>query len=612
MASRTRNKRRLDKDEISSAKVVSEVNSFGNSNGTLIGPASKKDRGGKGIPLSGSPAPSSSDPSLPTSEESNLLTVKQEPQHLPGGEDQEDSTYEILSTNEFHGVDPVAIKAKEDSWCSCQAPEGKGEIVCLQNCDNRAKRIECSVMLCRAGEQCGNRAVQLQTQPLLAVNQAGAVVVTHDLEAGSFIGQYTGQVMTRDKFEEILNNEYVLSQNLRLHVLPLSVDLVVDATAKGSICRLASHSCAPNAEINVWKVEGVDCLAMYCVKDVNVNDVITFDHSAEIEYLGTSKRCTCGSNNCKKILGRQAHARGPLKCGACQVSILSQGAVGEVHLHPDLSTPLCKGCHDGYCGQDWSSGGQGQCRWCCKPGKNLTCSACGKQFCKTCLKNNLGPSYIKLAEHGAWTCLCCDSRPLDRIRSQLWVSGEQEKGSSLPTKMTTQPRMTRPTSSPASLASRLPTVRPGLQTRAPGVRQIRPATPRTRGPAPRGQTPRGGARVGNPFPVRMLGQSSVSIERVPRPAAPRPKVAQQKTQHTAAIINQLQRYSGLSIQPVSESASQLENVIKDVEQVYRVLQEACNEARKISRDAGLGKAKEKLSDGIRQAKSKLSDAESKL
>ena len=92
-------------------------------------------------------------------------------------------------------------------------------------------------MLCRAGEQCGNRAVQLQTQPLLAVNLAGAVVATHDLEAGSFIGQYTGQVMTRDKFEEILNNEYVLSQNLKLHVLPLSVDLVVDATAKGSICR---------------------------------------------------------------------------------------------------------------------------------------------------------------------------------------------------------------------------------------------------------------------------------------------------------------------------------------------------------------------------------------
>ena len=280
--------------------------------------------------------------------------------------------------------------------------------------------------------------------------------------------------------------------------------------------------------------------------------------------------------------------------------------MGEVHLHPDLSTPLCQGCHDGYCGQDWGSGSQGNCRWCCKPGKNLSCSACGKQFCKTCLKNNLGPSYIKLAEHGAWTCLCCDSRPLDRVRAQLWVTGEPERGSSLPQK-TSQPRMTRPAmtsaaTNPSSPATRLPMLRPGNgavpQPRAPGVRQIRPATPRTRGPAPRGQTPRagiprGGARAGTPFPVRMLGQSSVSIERVPRPVAPSPKVNQQRTQHTANIINQLQRYrfttsdvcwitlkicfSGLSIQPVSESASQLESLVKDVEQVYRVLQEACNE-----------------------------------
>ena len=43
------------------------------------------------------------------------MTVKQEPQQLPGGENQEDSNYDILSTNEFYGVDPVSLKAKEDS-----------------------------------------------------------------------------------------------------------------------------------------------------------------------------------------------------------------------------------------------------------------------------------------------------------------------------------------------------------------------------------------------------------------------------------------------------------------------------------------------------------------
>ena len=60
-------------------------------------------------------------------------------------------------------------------------------------------------------------------------------------------------------------------------------------------------------------------------------------------------------------------------------------------------------------------------------------------------------------------------------------------------------------------------------------------------------------------------------------------------------------FSVLSIHPVLESASQLENQITDVEQVYRVLQDdACNEVscQKISCDAGLSKAKEKLSEGM--------------
>ena len=100
-------------------------------------------------------------------------------------------------------------------------------------------------------------------------------------------------------------------------------------------------------------------------------------------------------------------------------------------------------------------------------------------------------------------------------------------------------RIVRPPSSPATTVP---------QPRLPGgVRAVRPATPRTRLPAPRAATPRqgtprGGARAGTPFPIRMLGQSSVSIERVPRPPAPPPKQVQQRTQQAAAIINQLQRY----------------------------------------------------------------------
>jgi len=540
-------------------------------------------------------------------DEEQIISVKQEPGQISDGGELSDSDYEILTVNEYYGVDPETFKTSQDSWCSCHPPEGPGEIGCLDNCENRDKRTECSLMLCRVGDLCGNRAMQVQTQPLLAQTEAG-VIVTHDLMAGSFVGQFTGQVMTRDTFEQKLSTEYVNNGNLKLHVIPLNAELVVDATIKGSVCRLASHSCSPNTEITVWRVEALECLAVYCLKQLQPGEVVTFDHSAEIEYLGISKRCTCGSRNCKKILGRTANARGSLNCGACQRKILDQSAVGEVPLHPALATPVCNNCADEYTKVDWINT-PNLCRWCCKTGKMVSCSSCPKSFCKNCLKFNLGPSYIKLAEHGSWTCLLCDTSPLEKIRNLLWVNGEPEKGGKINV-VQNQPRQVRP-----SLQVNQPrpqTIRTATpQARAPAVRPIRPMTPRTRPQTPRAQT-RGGARSGTPFPIRMLGQSSVSIERVPRPPAPSPKQVQQRTQQTAAIINQLQRYSGLSIQPVSESVSQLENILKEMEQVYKVIHETCSEARKLSKDSGLSKAKERLSVGVRQARSKLSEVESKL
>ena len=56
-----------------------------------------------------------------------------------------------------------------------------------------------------------------------------------------------------------------------------------------------------------------------------------------------------------------------------------------------LSSILC-------CRQDWAGGGQAQCRWCCRPsqGKVVTCVLCPRQFCKQCLRTNLGPAYLKV------------------------------------------------------------------------------------------------------------------------------------------------------------------------------------------------------------------------
>jgi SET domain-containing protein len=50
-----------------------------------------------------------------------------------------------------------------------------------------------------------------------------------------------------------------------------------------SSSRLACHSCSPNTEVVAWKVEGLDCLAMYSVRDIKANESITFDHSPQIQ-----------------------------------------------------------------------------------------------------------------------------------------------------------------------------------------------------------------------------------------------------------------------------------------------------------------------------------------
>ena len=61
------------------------------------------------------------------------------------------------------------------------------------------------------------------------------VVATEDIASGVFLGQYTGQVMSKKGLEERITTEYNKQQ--KLHVLPLNQELVLDASMKGSICR---------------------------------------------------------------------------------------------------------------------------------------------------------------------------------------------------------------------------------------------------------------------------------------------------------------------------------------------------------------------------------------
>ena len=338
-----------------------------------------------------------------------------------------DDEYEVLDVNLYSGsLEPGDLATREDEsevWCQCPPPqEGLGG--CGEGCDNRARRVECKKEYCRAGVECHNMPISNLSADKVWWDQ-GRLVATEEVMAGRFLAQYTGEVISREEMEVRLTTHYRPGQ--KLHVLPLGDDAVVDASNKGSLCRLATHSCFPNTEVVTWMVEingePRACLAMYSLRHIKEGEPISYDYSAQLEVLKARKTCSCGAKNCKKLLGATVNTQGPQQCSVCQICVLEAGIPGEVWLHPSLALPVCHPCKLNIQQTPWRD--NNLCRWCVKTEtEGMSCSLCSSHFCRTCLNVNLGPGYIKLAAASleSWTCLLCNSSPLDKIRSRLSLS----------------------------------------------------------------------------------------------------------------------------------------------------------------------------------------------
>ena len=81
----------------------------------------------------------------------------------------------------------------------------------------------------------------------------GRLVAMEAVPAGTFLAQYTGEVIAKEELENRMANLYKMGQPL--YLLPLGQTALVDATKKGSIARLGVHSCNPSAEVKPWLVE---------------------------------------------------------------------------------------------------------------------------------------------------------------------------------------------------------------------------------------------------------------------------------------------------------------------------------------------------------------------
>ena len=107
-------------------------------------------------------------------------------------------------------------------------------------------------------------------------------------------------------------------------------------------------------------------------------------------------------------------------------------ARGHGHCRWDRKTPLvphpfdalssvliCQGCHAFYFQEPFTqdeSGGFEHCRMCADGSSTLfCCDNCPQVFCKPCIQNLAGRTYLKNVEYewDQWWCFCCDTSTIN-------------------------------------------------------------------------------------------------------------------------------------------------------------------------------------------------------
>uniref|UniRef100_A0A0X3PJX7 PHD-type domain-containing protein n=1 Tax=Schistocephalus solidus TaxID=70667 RepID=A0A0X3PJX7_SCHSO len=114
-----------------------------------------------------------------------------------------------------------------------------------------------------------------------------------------------------------------------------------------------------------------------------------------------------------------------VKCTSCASRISPFSVPCEVH--PVLKVIICKRCLKFYGKGDFPKDDFGKdenCRWCGDGGDLICCDSCSNTFCKSCIRRNIGRTYLhsieELGENESWNCLLCTKEPLLPLQRQCF------------------------------------------------------------------------------------------------------------------------------------------------------------------------------------------------
>ncbi|KAJ1666901.1 hypothetical protein EV178_001815 [Coemansia sp. RSA 1646] len=252
--------------------------------------------------------------------------VKEEPPFRDGQEDKADddcsdiegvdvteralSGFESLDKNIFVSATNEGRKHEEVIPCHCHYnPERDSrDQACgeTSDCFNRLIQMECNPLTCPCGSYCLNRRFQKHQYAKVRIIDAGrkgnGMQALEDLDTGSFIMEYMGEMVTAAEFRK--RTRVYQSEGIQHHYfMGIGNGNIIDATRKGCIARFINHSCSPNCVLQKWMVGGAIRLGIFVERPIKRGEEITFDYKFERIAGSEPQPCYCGAPECKGIIG---------------------------------------------------------------------------------------------------------------------------------------------------------------------------------------------------------------------------------------------------------------------------------------------------------------------
>ena len=204
------------------------------------------------------------------------------------------------------------------SACVCQVP-APGEQGCEDDCLNRVMQYECNDDNCNlAASQCSNRAFSelaartkkagafdVGVEVIKTPNRGFGVRSCRTFAPGQIIMEYTGEIISEAECQRRMREDYKDKQCY--YLMELERGLIIDGT-KGSMARFINHSCNPNCEVRMVKVNGTPRMAVFAGENgVMTGEELTYDYN--FDNFGTTQQiCYCGAPNCRGFLSKRLNA----------------------------------------------------------------------------------------------------------------------------------------------------------------------------------------------------------------------------------------------------------------------------------------------------------------